>query len=168
MGRRLPARAGRHQGGGRSLCRARSSATIVGTCKRGSFLINDEVACVMDVDGRHIPDETERWSHEQPLLPGLHEIFVRYYDGSSTAGQSFVIDAMPGASYEVRYSRQPNMNPRLWIQDRNSQRPVTAMVEAPMGAKLPEEGAFYGWGPFTFPSTTDNPTFTPSSLRPTK
>lgn len=124
-------------------------ADIVGTCKPGSLLSHDEVACVMDIDGRAIPDEVKNWSQKQQLQPGLHEIFIRYYDGTSTAGHSFIINASPGASYEVRYERQPNSNPVLWIQDRLSQQPVTKMANASVGGgphiiKNIDEGPF-GW-----------------------
>jgi TolB-like protein len=148
-----------------------SPASIIGSREKGANLSHDEVACVMDIDGGVIPDETEHWSQERPLLPGLHEIFVRYYDGTSIADHSFVLDAKPGASYEVSFYRQPDMNPRLWIQDRDTHRAATTMAEEKLGVvrntvdtlRLP--GAF---GPFGYWSEqTGNPDFVrPSAAHP--
>lgn len=112
-------------------------AGIVGTCRRGALLSHDEVACVMAVDGRAIPDEALNWSRSQALLPGVHEIFVRFYDGTATAGRSFVIEARPGAAYAVSYQRQPRANPTLWIQDLGAHQPATEAVEARMGEPAP-------------------------------
>ncbi len=105
-----------------------SPATIVGSCKQGSLISHDEIACVMAVDGRAVPDEVNQWSRKQPVLPGLHEIFVRYYDGTTTAGHNFIFGAKPGTLYEVRYERQPPLNPELWIEDQASHQPVTSKV----------------------------------------
>jgi TolB-like protein len=133
-----------------------SPAAIVGIRKRGSFLANDEVACVMDVDGRLVPDETEHWDQKLALLPGLHEIYVRYYDGSSTAGHSFVLYAKPGASYAVGYERKPNMNPRLWIQDQATHKAVTGIAEASTGDPEHSTGSFGMAGIW---SESDNPDY---------
>jgi TolB-like protein len=108
-------------------------ATIVGSRRHGSFLSHDEVACVMAIDGRPIPDETEKWDQRQPLLPGLHEVFVRYYDGTSTAGHDFVFNARPGASYEVNSERQEHLGPKLWILDRNTHQLVTVIADSTQG-----------------------------------
>jgi len=124
-----------------------SPAVIVGTKKGGSIFSHDEVACVMAIDGRAIPDETGKWNERQPLLPGAHEIFVHYYDGTSTAAHDFFFNAKPGASYVVSYERKARENPRLWIQERDSHQPVTSIAEAKMGETWSGTD-FFQSGPF--------------------
>jgi hypothetical protein len=156
----------RQKGDGR--CEWRHSE-ITGTCKRGAFLVHDEVACVMDIDGRRIPDETEHWSEEQPLLPGLHEVFVRYYDGTSTGGNSFVIYAVPGAPYLVRFNHQPNEKPTVWIENEVTHERATHLAEAGMGKPPEQPDSFYGWGPFgAWSYPTGNPDYVKPAVQRSK
>jgi hypothetical protein len=132
-----------------------SPAGIVGSRQTGPLLSRAVVACVLSVDGRVIPDETDNWDKSQPLLPGLHEIFVRYYDGTNVAGHDFVIEAKPGASYEAACARPESARPTLWIEDIASHKPVTDVVEAKIASKR-EAVEAYETGPFgyVFPEGT--------------
>jgi hypothetical protein len=133
-----------------------SAAGIVGSREAGSLLSHGVIACVLSVDGRAIPDETDNWDKVQPLLPGLHEIFVRFYDGTRVAGHDFVIDAQPGASYGVACEHPEHAKPKLWIEDLASHRPITAVVEAATASKR-EAVEAYETGPFgyLFPPTPE-------------
>jgi hypothetical protein len=108
-------------------------AQIVGTARPATLLTFQEVASVMSIDGVAIADETQTWNKERPLLPGLHTIFVRYYDGTSTAGHSFILDARPAAQYAVRYERASGQNPSLWITDLSTGKAVTVIAQASVG-----------------------------------
>jgi hypothetical protein len=110
-----------------------SPARIVGTARPATLFTFQEVASVMAVDGVAIADETQTWDKQRPLLPGLHSIFVRYYDGTSTAGHGFTLDAKPGGSYAVRYDRASGKNPSLWISDEKTGKAVTGIVQASVG-----------------------------------
>lgn len=107
-----------------------ADARISGTHASGGMSSYGSVACVRSVDSRRIADEIHNWNRDQVLKPGLHDIFVRYYDGTGSAGHGFVIDAKPGAFYEARFERNGDHNPRLWIQERGSQKPATPIYEA--------------------------------------
>jgi hypothetical protein len=108
-------------------------AQIVGTARPATLLKFQEVASVMSIDGAAIADETQTWNKERQLLPGLHVIFVRYYDGTSTAGHAFILDARPGGQYAVRYDRPSGQSPSLWISDLSSGKAVTGVVQASVG-----------------------------------
>jgi TolB-like protein len=157
-------------------------ATIVGTRERstrlGTSIPHDEVACVLAIDGRVIPDEVEKWSQPQTLLPGIHEIFIRYYDGTDIAGHSFVFNARPGGSYEV-YCEKPHLSmasgntllyptsrnipastegPKLWIRDQRTHEPVTAVAQVSLDSK-PDEWTDFQFRGLNDISTGDNPDF---------
>jgi len=108
-------------------------AEIVGTARGKSLFSVGEVACVMAVDGVPIPDETEKWELKRALLPGFHDIFVRYYDGTSVAGENFTLEAMPGQNYEVSFERPQGQKPKLWIREQLSGRAVTPTILASVG-----------------------------------
>jgi hypothetical protein len=108
-------------------------AAIVGTARSATLFTFQEVASVMSIDGVAIADETQTWNKERPLLPGLHSIFVRYYDGTATAGHSFTLFAKPGVQYAVSYDRASGENPRLWISEKATGKPVTAIAMASVG-----------------------------------
>jgi TolB-like protein len=158
-------------------------ATIVGTRERGTrlgtLIPHDEVACVLAIDGRVIPDEVEKWSQPQTLLPGIHEIFVRYSDGTASAGHGFVFNAKPGASYEVYYEK-PHLSmasgntllyptsrnipassegPKLWIRDQRTHEPVTAVAQADMGPGQPDVPTDFQFRGLNDISPGDNPDF---------
>lgn len=122
-----------------------TSAMIVGSAKRGSFISHDEIACVMAIDGQAVPDEVGQWEHKHSILPGIHQVFVRYYDGTVTAGRNFIFQARPGASYQVRYERQSQLNPTLWIEDQGTQQPVTIKVEARVDVPRPTAPTASEW-----------------------
>jgi hypothetical protein len=107
-----------------------ADARISGTHVTGGISPYGAVACVRSVDSRRIADEIHNWNRDQALKPGLHDIFVRYYDGTGSAGHGFVIDAKPGAVYEARFERDGDHNPKLWIQERGSQKPATPIYVA--------------------------------------
>jgi hypothetical protein len=107
-----------------------ADARIGGTHTGGGTLSLGAVACVLSVDSRLVADEIHNWNRDQILKPGLHEIFVRYYDGTGSAGHEFVIDAKPGGIYETRFDRDGDHNPRLWIQERGAKNPATPVYEA--------------------------------------
>ena len=157
-------------------------AAIVGTRERatslGSNIPHDEVACVLAIDGRVIPDEVEKWSQTQTLLPGFHEIFVRYYDGTASAGHDFVFNAKPGASYEVYFEKGhlslaslntpavPSVGPVLWIRDQRTREPVTAVTQVSLGPRQPGVPTDFEFRGLNDVSTGDNPDFSRSpSLR---
>jgi hypothetical protein len=107
-----------------------ANAKVVGTRHDGGFFSYDRTACVLAVDGRRVKDELEHWNKEQPLLPGLHEVFVRFCYGESYAGHGFVVDAKPGAFYEIRFEQDGEKDPKLWIQERGAKNPATVVVQA--------------------------------------
>jgi hypothetical protein len=107
-----------------------ADARISGTHASGGTTPYGAVACVHAVDSRRVADEIHNWNRDQALKPGLHGIFVRYYDGTGSAGHEFVIDAKPGAAYEARFERDGDQNTRLWIQERGSQKPATPVYVA--------------------------------------
>jgi hypothetical protein len=108
-------------------------AAIVGTARPATLFTFQQVASVMSIDGTAVSNETQTWNTKRPLLPGLHSIFVRYYDGTATAGHSFTLFAKPGVQYAVRYDRPSGENPRLWISDEFSGKPVTVIAMASVG-----------------------------------
>jgi TolB-like protein len=159
-----------------------ASAAIFGTRERatrlGTNIPHDEVACVLAIDGRVIPDEVDKWSQKQTLLPGLHDIYVRYYNGTASAGHAFVFNAKPGASYEVYFEKAhlsvasnstvavPPEGPVLWIRDQRTREPVTAVTQVSLGPRLlgvPTDFEFRG---LNDASLGDNPDYVRSpSLR---
>jgi TolB-like protein len=155
-------------------------ATIVGTRRRatstGSSIAHDQVACVLAIDGMAIPDEVDKWGEKQLLLPGLHEVFVRYYDGTSMPGHDFTFDAKPGASYEVVSESGPSSavavgslpleslhnagggSPRIWIRDQETQQAVTDVAVPSMESRRPELPVVFVPQGFE-PSINDNPDY---------
>lgn len=107
-----------------------ANAQIRGTHASGGTSSYGAVACVHSVDSTRMVDEIHNWSRGQALKPGLHEIVVRYYDGTGSAGHGFVLAAKPGAAYEARFERDGDHDPRLWIQERGSQKPATPIYVA--------------------------------------
>jgi hypothetical protein len=110
-----------------------ADAGIAGTHVSGGTSPYGAVACVSSVDGRQISDEIHNWNRQIALKPGLHDILVRYFDGSGSAGHGFVIDAKPGAVYEARFAVDDGRNPKLWIQERGAQKPATPVFVAAIG-----------------------------------
>jgi hypothetical protein len=106
------------------------AAAIVGTRQPGSHLDHDEVACVLDVDGRVVPDETAKWDQPQTLSPGLHEVYVRFYDGHRLMGHGFIFNALPGAHYRVVFERPADRKATVWISSADTGEPVTGKSEA--------------------------------------
>lgn len=117
-------------------------AAIVGTRTQEGLLEHDRLACVLSVDGRLTPDETEHWKDPRSLQPGLHEVFARYYDGSHTADHSFVVNAVPGARYQVRFEPGKDNTVRLWIDDAQSGNPATPSWEGKMTDSWDRPGVF--------------------------
>jgi hypothetical protein len=106
------------------------AASILGTRRPGSHSAHDEVACVVDVDGRIVPDETTKWDQPQVLSPGLHEVYVRFYDGQRLMDHDFIFNAVPGAHYRVSFERPADRKATVWIGSADSGEPVTAKAEA--------------------------------------
>ena len=106
------------------------AAAILGTRRPGSHSDHDEVACVLDVDGRAVPDETAKWDQPQALSPGLHEVYVRFFDGHRLMDHDFIFNAAPGAHYRVGFARPADRKATLWIGSADSGEPVTDKAEA--------------------------------------
>ncbi len=105
-------------------------AAILGTRRPGSHSAHDEVACVLDVDGRAVPDETAKWDQPQALSPGLHEVYVRFYDGHRLMDHDFIFNAVPGAHYRVAFERPADWKATVWIGSAETGEPVTGKAEA--------------------------------------
>jgi hypothetical protein len=125
------------------------SAQLLGSRRAGSGFSYGTVCCVLSVDGVVIRDEVDHWGETRILEPGLHEIFVRYYDGSRMAGYGLVLVARPGARYQTRCSEAPDGRVKLWIQDVASGEPATATVDARIsGNDHWYDGTFHAPPPF--------------------
>lgn len=134
------------------------AAAIIGTRRQGTFLGHDEVACVLDVDGRVVADETAKWDQPQVLSPGLHEVYVRFYDGHHLLGHGFIFNVAPGARYEVAFERSTDRKATVWINSAATSEPVTAKAEAQSEAPV-ETTILMNIGPYgsTFPAQAPVP-----------
>jgi TolB-like protein len=105
-----------------------SPATIAGTRVPPATAIanppREELAVVVAIDGKFIPETLTKWNQEQPLLPGEHNVVIYCSEGQRDFGRLLTFDAKPGASYEVVYDQGAREGYRLWIQDQGTHQPV--------------------------------------------
>lgn len=80
----------------------------------------EELAVVVSIDGREVPDKLAKWRQELPLLPGEHHVVIYYSEGHADFGRQLSFDAKPGATYEVVYNQGAREGYKLWIQDRST------------------------------------------------
>lgn len=102
-------------------------AFIRGTNRKDAFpLFDDHTACVMTIDDKSIMDDRKKWNQELPLEPGHRPIEVLYYHGAFITKARFVLEAKPGAKYEVRF-KVGKQAVDFWIVDLATDTAVTGI-----------------------------------------
>jgi hypothetical protein len=77
-------------------------ARLIGTRRRPGFLAEDHVGYVLLVDRTFVPNPRRNWDQPLLLAPGRRIITAEYLNGPFSARVDIVLEARPGASYELK------------------------------------------------------------------
>jgi len=77
-------------------------ATITGSRRRPGFLSEDHLGYVLLVDSKFVRDASKAWNQPLKIAAGRRIITAEYRNGTFTARADLVLEARPGATYQLK------------------------------------------------------------------
>ena len=112
-------------------------ARLTGTRRRPGFLAEDHVGYVLLVDRMFVPEPRKNWAKSVLLAPGTRIITAEYVNGPASARVDIVLEAQPGASYELKIANGTDGNTGrrfndFWIVNSSDGAVVTRVHHVPI------------------------------------
>lgn len=110
-----------------------SVATIRGSGKR-STLLDDFTAYIVTIDGKLVMAGRKGWDTPIPITAGRHLLNVKFARGVFYAREEFVLNAVAGANYQLRYVTDvqlggDNSYVDFWIVDMATSKAVSPLKQ---------------------------------------
>lgn len=82
--------------------RSTETATITGSRRRPGFLAEDHLGYVLLVDSKFVANAEKAWNEPLPIAAGRRVITAEYRNGAFSARADLVLEAAPGATYQLK------------------------------------------------------------------
>lgn len=118
-----------------------SPATIRGS-EETSTLLDNFTAFITALDDQPIGSGRKGWNQPIPVVPGKRRLAVEFIRGAFYARTELVLDAKPGAAYELRHASDAQVYGEhtfceFWIVDLATREKVTPVKRTGLGKLTP-------------------------------